>query len=114
MLSSMMTPSYNPSVPCKLPILLYKPIRHSIATDNIILWHLEIITKLRENHMQEGSYSFNLLVIPTAHNQLWSVKDWNCIHTTLDDRWSDTMWLNVGIPYLHLRDAIASSTIELA
>ena len=64
--------------------------------------------------MQEGSYFFNHLVVPTAHNQLRFVKDRNCIHATLDDRCLDTMPLYVRIPYLHLRDVIASSTIELA
>jgi hypothetical protein len=70
--------------------------------------------KLREITGRKDLYFFNLLIIPTAHNWLWSVKDWNCIHTVLDDRWLDTMPLNVGIPYLNLRDVIASSTIELA
>ena len=71
-------------------------------------------TQAVRNHMQEDSYVFNLLLVPTAHNQLRFVKDRNCIRATLDDRWLDMMSLNVGIPYLCLRYAIASSTIELA
>lgn len=93
-------------------------------SSNTNLWHLFFTTiivicntsspKLRENHMQKDSYFFNLLLIPTTYNQLWFVKDWNCIHTILDDRWLDMMLLNVGIPYLYLRDIIASSTIKSA
>jgi hypothetical protein len=58
--------------------------------------------KLRETYMQEDSYLFNPLVVPTAHNQLRFVKDRNGIHPILDDRCLDTMPVNVAIPYLHL------------
>ena len=62
------------------------------------------------------SNPFNLHVIPATHNRLRFVKDRNCVHTTLDDRWLYILPLNryLGIPYLYLRNAIASSTIELA
>ena len=49
----------------------------------------------RKSHAERLIFNF-LAVVPTAHNQLWSVKDRNCIHATLDDRWLDTMPLNVG------------------